>query len=505
LTNKRKRHRKSSKQWQNYLILLASAAATMIIGLAVSGLIGLRRNIAANQLPQLTIQKNCPTQIKPEPPPNLYTPFSISIKKEQRRAICYPIKAIASQNLAIYTNDQIQISTLDSPEQISVLADYQYEIPENGTYFLIIMPGIRNELATIKINLVNATIGAGNDKTTMPPTYSNPLLTKPQPRQPPPPTNTLTYNSIHQPSFRPSQELQNIVRQAVEQTANQGLPIANLSISLVNLSSNADSTSCCTYAGYQDLEPRFPASVAKLFWVVALFGYTNAGKLDNNVLNEIDLYAMMQDSDNNPASQVLDQLTDTHSEPELPNPEIKEWIDKRKSINGFFTRAGYRNLNISQKNFPIPAENLDEPVGSDRQIRGDPSTPQRNYLTTHDTARLLYEIYFGQAISLKHSEQILTLLERNYAKEKQKEYDSIRGFLGEGLNANTARIFSKVGWTSGSRQDAAIVWSDNGSVQYILVIFGDSPEFASDWDIFPQLSRLIYDYMRECQEQGCSS
>lgn len=104
---------------------------------------------------------------------------------------------------------------------------------------------------------------------------------------------------------------------------------------------------------------------------------------------------MMLKSDNNGASQIMDTLTKTKSTTiDLPEKELIAQKQQRQNLNTFFQQSGYsKNLNISQKTFPIPQEKMEDPRGFDRQLRGgDPQKPIRNRLTTDDAARLMYEI-----------------------------------------------------------------------------------------------------------------
>ena len=230
--------------------------------------------------------------------------------------------------------------------------------------------------------------------------------------------------------------------------------------------------------------------------MVAFFGELQAGKKGGNQISEEDLYKMIQDSDNEPASSVLDWLTDTQSGSNLSRDDLDTWKNNRNSVNNFFAKAGYQNINVTQKNFPIPKLKLLKPEGRELQMRGSQSNPLRNSLTTYETARLLYEIATQQSVSLIFSQKMQYLLRRDYEQEKRKEYDSIKGFIGERLSPNEIELYSKAGWTSDSRQDAAIVISRDGKAKYILVIFGDDPAFANDWDFFPDVSRTVYENMR---------
>ena len=149
---------------------------------------------------------------------------------------------------------------------------------------------------------------------------------------------------------------------------------------------------------------------------------------------------------------------------------------------------------------------MPEPKGRDLQIRGDERSPIRNSLTTYDVTRLAYEIHSRKAVSVEKSEIMESLMVRDLRPEvwKKEEYNSIRGFLAEKLPLDTY-VASKVGWTTSSRQDVAIVRSPDGSAHYILTIFGDDKKYADDWDVFPAVSRQVFDQLKLQESSSCES
>lgn len=300
----------------------------------------------------------------------------------------------------------------------------------------------------------------------------------------------LAYNVRQSAKLRYAGDLQAIVDEVVSLADKQGLPIKPLSITLIDLKSY-------TFAGYQEQVPRFPASVSKLFWMVELYAQLKKGALPDRANFYPDLYKMIQKSDNESASRVVDWLTGTTSGLSLEDEAFNIWLQKRKQLNKFFEVAGYEGINISQKNFPIPYLKLDLPEGRDLQMRGNPSRPIRNQVTTKQAARLMYEIVVEEAVSQEASQEMLQLLTRNLQPEiwKQEQYNSIEGFLGESLPLDNAYLVSKVGWTFDSRQEVAYIRSKDAKATYLLVIFADSPAYGNDWKIFPKISRLVFDRM----------
>ena len=79
------------------------------------------------------------------------------------------------------------------------------------------------------------------------------------------------------------------------------------------------------------------------------------------------------------------------------------------------------------------------------------------------------------------------------------EFNPVRGFLSSSL-PNQANFKGKAGWTSGSRNDAAIITTPNGKT-YILVVFAQDRAYASDWQIFPDISKLVFNQMNKLERE----
>lgn len=87
---------------------------------------------------------------------------------------------------------------------------------------------------------------------------------------------------------------------------------------------------------------------------------------------------------------------------------------------------------------------------------------------------------------------MMSLLKRSLNPEdlpKDVEEDQITGFLGAGL-PQTAQIWSKAGWTSQVRHDAAYIEIPN-SRPYLLVVFTEGKANAKNRDILPFISQLF--------------
>jgi len=302
---------------------------------------------------------------------------------------------------------------------------------------------------------------------------------------------TFTYNIKTPPNPVYSQELQGIVDEAMNIATSKGLPADKLSISLFDVSNPKNHS----FAGYQNQALRFPASVAKLFWMAAFYS-----AIEKSIITEResafknDLEQMIRISNNDAASRLLDKLTDTKSGGRLAGEELQTWLQKRQQINTFFQSAGYTDIRITTKNYPIYYLRQEQPIGRDLQLRGDPSQPIRNQVTTDQAARLVYEIYTRQAVSSIASRKMAYLLTRDLDPKawKNDPSNSIAGFLGESLPTNIY-FGSKVGYTSTSRSEAAFVRTLDDRAIYILVVFADDVAYAKDETAFPAISRYVFD------------
>jgi beta-lactamase class A len=299
----------------------------------------------------------------------------------------------------------------------------------------------------------------------------------------------MVYNVTTPPNLQQSRELQAIVDEAVSLAAAKGLPQSPLSMTLIDVKSGE-------IAGYQQQQLNYPASLVKLFWMVALYAEVESGIIPNERALASDLYNMIHYSDNDAASRILDKITDTQSGSSLYGQNYQTWLQKRNQINQFFQLAGYNNLNISQKVYPIGYLDLDLPEGRELQMRGDQKNPIRNMMTTDHAARLLYEIFTGQSVSPAASQKMAQLLTRDLRPEAAEDDDStyIENLLGESLPVDVY-LAAKAGWTSSVRHHAAYVSSRDGQTAYIIVIFTSDRAYIQNQQIFPTISRLVFDRM----------
>jgi Beta-lactamase enzyme family len=309
-----------------------------------------------------------------------------------------------------------------------------------------------------------------------------------------------TYKVVSQTNFKYSSKLQRVVDRIVNYSKVNDLPLSALSITLID-------TKTGEKAEYQGKVERYPASVVKMFWLTAIYQKISMGEADESQLKG-SIEQMIYKSDNQGAGQVIDAVTNTKSTIEkLSERELQIRKQQRQSLNNFFRQAGYStDMNVSQKTFPIPQENMMEPKGFDKQLRGeDPQKPIRNRITTDDASRLMYEVVNAQAVNPEVSSKMRKLLTRNidptfWKKQPPNpvDFNPVESFFGEGLPENkTENIVSKAGWTASSRQEVAFVKSKDGNTRYILAVFGDNIAYGKSKKVFPGISKLVYEQMRK--------
>jgi hypothetical protein len=233
-------------------------------------------------------------------------------------------------------------------------------------------------------------------------------------------------------------------------------------------------------ANYRGDVPIYPASVIKLFYLEAAHRWMEDGKIKDTPELRRAMKDMIVLSYNEATHYVLDVLTDTTSGPELPAAEMDKWSEKRNAVNSYFAGRGYTNINANQKPW------CEGPYGRDRIFVGEKYT-NRNALTTDATAKLLLEIATEQVVSPARCKQMLELLSRDPAPKEDNEESQVKGFTGAGLPAGS-KLWSKAGWTSNTRHDAALVELPSGK-RFILVTF--TLNHATDATLIPFVAKTF--------------
>lgn len=232
----------------------------------------------------------------------------------------------------------------------------------------------------------------------------------------------------------------------------------------------------------------YPASVVKLFYMAALERQIEDGKVTVTAELERGLHDMIVDSSNEATQYILDVLTDTSSGAELPEKEFEAWQYKRNRVNRFFASMGYENINVNQKTFCEDAYGIEQ---QSRNYKGE----NRNMLTTNAVARLLAEIVTGRMANKDRTGEMMALLRRD-PFSKGPEDDQAHGFTGRMLidrKLSGLKLWSKAGWTSKTRHDAAYIETPDG-MKFVLVVF--TVDHANDYGFIPAVAGRVLDALK---------
>lgn len=275
------------------------------------------------------------------------------------------------------------------------------------------------------------------------------------------------------------QELVNeAARTALRKFADKKLAEEQLAITLIDLRDQKHPAQ----ASFRGNERIYPASVVKLFYLVAVHRWLEDKKIEETDELKRATRDMIVDSSNEATQYIVDVLTHTTSGYELPPKEMEGWQQKRNGVNRYFASLGYTDINVNQKTF------CEDAYGREKVSRG-PNGENRNKLTTDATARLLAEIVTGRAVTSERSKQMMELLKRDFSGTSKDPDDQAHGFTGIAVQGSQgARLWSKAGWTSTTRHDAAYIELPNGA-KFVLVTF--TTDHANEREIIPAVARVV--------------
>lgn len=281
--------------------------------------------------------------------------------------------------------------------------------------------------------------------------------------------------------------LQDLVDRAAKTTlqrfADKKLQESELSITLIDL---RDAKHPVT-ASFRGNERIYPASVVKLFYLVAAHRWLEDKKIEQTPELTRALRDMIVDSSNEATQYIVDVLTHTTAGYELPPKEMEEWQHKRNAVNRYFASLGYTNINVNQKTF------CEDAYGRERVSRG-PNGENRNKLTTDATARLMMEIVTGKIANPAATSAMMELLRREYTGPSTDPDNQGLGFTGIALRGREGfRLWSKAGWTSTTRHDVAYVEMPDGG-KFVLATF--TTGHATEREIIPTVARVVIDGLK---------
>jgi beta-lactamase class A len=276
--------------------------------------------------------------------------------------------------------------------------------------------------------------------------------------------------------------LDSALRETLEKFKDKNLKAENVAATLIDL---RDPNNLRT-ASVRGEEKIYPASVVKMFYMNALERWLEDGRVKPTPELERGLKDMIVDSSNEATQYILDVLTGVSSGGELPEKEFETWAFKRNVVNRFYAAQDYRNINVNQKTF------CEDAYGIEQQFRGYKGN-NRNMLTTNATARLLAEIVLGKTNTPARTKIMMDLMKRDFSGTSKDPDDQAHGFTGIALinkGLKDARLWSKAGWTSKTRHDAAYIETAAG-LKFVLVVFTEN--FANERDIIPTVAEKVLD------------
>lgn len=269
---------------------------------------------------------------------------------------------------------------------------------------------------------------------------------------------------------------------AIRRTAEQilkdfpKLTTDNLAISVIDVSNPLT----MSRADYHGDAPFYPASVVKLYYMAEVFHQ----KLEKEKDMDRALKEMIHVSDNDATAFILDVISDTCSGSWLEGRALNKFIDKRRVVNRWLNPLGY-DISAMAKPWSFG------PFGRDLQLMGGPERPNRNRSTANAFASLLLWIQRRRAVSAEASEAMLTLLARPLNPPTADE-NQVKEFIGQSLPPD-AKLWSKAGWTSEVRHDAAYVELPSGK-KWIIVIMTRGA--ADDVKLIPAIAAKLLDELK---------
>lgn len=286
------------------------------------------------------------------------------------------------------------------------------------------------------------------------------------------------------PKMAASTELETLLKSAVgavtDPSSGRSFKPEEIAATLIDVRDPND----LRWASVNGEKPIYPASVVKMFFMAALERQLEDGKVTLTPELTRGLKDMIVDSSNEATQYILDVLTDTSSGAEMPQKEFEKWQHQRNRVNRYFSSMGYTNINVNQKTFCEDAYGIEQ---QSRKYKGQ----NRNMITTNATARLLAEIVLGRTNTPARTQAMMDLMKRDPFKPSSDPDSQAVGFTGKALidgKMTDAKLWSKAGWTSRARHDAAYIETGDG-LKFVLAIYTEN--HANDRDAIPTVAAKV--------------
>ena len=276
------------------------------------------------------------------------------------------------------------------------------------------------------------------------------------------------------------------VAEAMQKFGARNLKASDFAVTVIDL---RDATKF-NWAEYRGEVPIYPASVVKMFYMAALERQLEDKKVTMTIELQRGLKDMIVDSSNEATQYILDVLTNTASGAEMPQRDFEAWQYKRNRVNRWFSSMGYTNINVNQKTFCEDAYGIEQ---QSRNYKGQ----NRNMITTNATARLMAEIVTGNLNTPERTARMMDLMKRDPFGKAADGDDQNNGFTGKYFidnNIRDVKLWSKAGWTSKTRHDAAYVETADG-LKFTIAIYREN--HANERNIIPTIVGMLIKGMRK--------
>ena len=289
--------------------------------------------------------------------------------------------------------------------------------------------------------------------------------------------------------YQANDKMQAQLRALIDQYARDGRPGLHNSISVIWIRYQKPKPDVFSGIGASWSEKKliYPASIVKLFYAVAIEAWLQKDLLpDSDAIREA-LKDMISYSSNDATSLIVDLLSGTTSGPSLSQLNWQKWKEQRNVINKWFRSLKWpelEDINCCQKTWS------DGPYGREKEFYGEGRANQ-NQLTVEATGRMLEALMTNNIVSPLACKRIRSLMARSLDIDQRKSdpENQVDGFLGEGFIKGT-KLWSKAGWMSTSRNDAAWCSHSQGNPM-LLIVFCQGRQLANDTFLLPALANEL--------------